>query len=210
MPLEPGSRRGRDVALRIKHLGKEELYHVVRSMEANRTELICEAIMGQKAGHYSFALHFTTLGNCPDSRCWRASLFMYLALLPSLQRKVVIKIPPRLIEPSREAEEKYMGQQRPGPIVSFIESVRDSLCQPYGRLMCTAAQISWRIFFYFRYENPEVGQNLCHHPCSTLYFFADHYMGCAMSRVLPKSLCIFEEFNPFLLISDQIPNSISS
>ena len=132
---------------RVKHLGKADVYTLYASSAASRQEW-CEAIIGAKTNHA--AALFAQNAEPFKLKVLADTAFGYDSLYAG-PKPVVIRGTP-LDRAIREAEEKYAGQTRPGPVSRAIVNCATVFNQPYGRLMC-AVGTDYGVYIS-EYNNP--------------------------------------------------------
>lgn len=132
---------------RIKHLGKSELYTLYAPSAQNRQDW-CEAIIEAKTRHAA-SLY---LQNAEPFRLrvLADTAFGYEGAATG-NRSIVIKGTP-LDRAIKEAESRYEGQARPGPVCRAAVNCATVFHQPYGRLMC-AIGTDYGVYIS-EYENP--------------------------------------------------------
>ena len=132
---------------RIKHLGKTEVFTLYAPSAQNRQDW-CEAIIEAKTRHA--ASLYAQNAEPFHVRVLADTAFGSDAFAVGT-RRIVIKGTPldRAIE---DAERKYEGQSRPGPVCRAAVNCATVFNQPYGRLMC-AIGTDYGVYIS-EYENP--------------------------------------------------------
>ena len=132
---------------RIKHLGKTEVYTLYAPSAQNRQDW-CEAMIEAKTRHA--ASLYVQNAEPFRLRVLADTAFGYDGAA-SVNRSIVIKSTP-LDRAIKEAESKYEGQARPGPVCRAAVNCATVFNQPYGRLMC-AIGTDFGVYVS-EYENP--------------------------------------------------------
>jgi hypothetical protein len=132
---------------RVKHLGKTEVYTLYAPSAQNRQEW-CESIIEAKTRHA--ASLYVQNAEPFRLRVLADTAFGYEGAA-FVNRSIVIKGTP-LDRAIKEAESKYEGQARPGPVCRAAVNCATVFNQPYGRLMC-AIGTDFGVYIS-EYENP--------------------------------------------------------
>jgi hypothetical protein len=132
---------------RVKHLGKTEVYTLYAPSAQNRQDW-CEAIIEAKTRHA--ASLYAQNAEPFRLRVLADTAFGYDGAA-STSRSITIKGTP-LDRAVKEAESKYEGLARPGPVCRAAVNCATVFNQPHGRLMC-AIGTDFGVFMS-EYENP--------------------------------------------------------
>src|ERR1700733_10763087 len=132
---------------RVKHLGKTEVYTLYAPTAQNRQDW-CEAIIEAKTRHA--ASLYAQNAEPFRLRVLADTAFGYDGAT-NISRSITIKGTP-LDRAIKEAESKYEGQARPGPVCRSAVNCATVFNQPHGRLMC-AIGTDFGVFMS-EYENP--------------------------------------------------------
>jgi hypothetical protein len=132
---------------RVKHLGKTEVYTLYAPSAQNRQDW-CEALIEAKTRHA--ASLYAQNAEPFRLRVLADTAFGYDGAA-STNRSIVIKGTP-LDRAIKEAESKYEGQPRPGPVCRAPVNCATVFNQPYGRPMCVIGT-DYGVYIS-EYENP--------------------------------------------------------
>jgi RhoGEF domain/Pleckstrin homology domain len=132
---------------KVKHLGKAEVYTLYAPSQTNRTEW-CESIVSAKTSHASALLRQNA--EPFRLRVLADTAFSYDSQV-GMYRRTVIKGTP-LDRAIVEVEERYVGQNRPGPVCRATVNCATAFNHPPGRLMC-AIGTDYGVYFS-EYDNP--------------------------------------------------------
>lgn len=132
---------------RVKHLGKTEVYTLYAPSKQNREDW-CEKIIEAKTKHAESL--FRQNAEPFRLKVLADAAFAYDSFSGG-PRRIVIKGTP-LDRAIRDAERKYAGEARPGPVCRATVNCATVFNQPYGKLMC-AIGTDFGVFVS-EYDNP--------------------------------------------------------